>query len=138
MSVPMSTFRPRLEARNLNAYRDEEPELFKAIGRAIEGERARQIELIEEGKAVVQETRRWDDNKEYSCVMRSKEDAKDYRYFPDSRSAAGAHFRRVDRPHCEIHAGIRAGETGTLRGAVRTAAVRCGHSDRFQEAVRSL
>ena len=56
---------------------------FKAIGRAIEGERARQIELIEEGKAVVQETRRWDDNKEYSYAMRSKEDAKDYRYFPD-------------------------------------------------------
>ena len=54
---------------------------FKAIGRAIEGERARQIELIEEGKAVVQETRRWDDNKEYSYAMRSKEDAKDYRYF---------------------------------------------------------
>ena len=49
----------------------------------IEGERARQIELIEEGKAVVQETRRWDDNKEYSYAMRSKEDAKDYRYFPD-------------------------------------------------------
>ena len=57
---------------------------FKAIARAIEGERERQIELIEEGKAVTQETRRWDDNKEYSYAMRSKEDAKDYRYFPDS------------------------------------------------------
>lgn len=56
---------------------------FKAIARAIEGERERQIELIEEGKAVQQETRRWDDNKEYSYAMRSKEDAKDYRYFPD-------------------------------------------------------
>ena len=56
---------------------------FKAISRAIEGERARQIELIEEGKKVVQETRRWDDNKEYSYAMRSKEDAQDYRYFPD-------------------------------------------------------
>ena len=65
----------RTEMKNLNS--------FKAIGRAIEGERARQIELIEEGKAVVQETRRWDDNKEYSYAMRSKEDAKDYRYFPD-------------------------------------------------------
>ena len=43
----------------------------------------RLYELIEEGKAVVQETRRWDDNKEYSYAMRSKEDAKDYRYFPD-------------------------------------------------------
>ena len=66
----------RTEMKNLNS--------FKAIGRAIEGERARQIELIEEGKAVVQETRRWDDNKEFSYAMRSKEDAKDYRYFPDA------------------------------------------------------
>ena len=68
-------FGTRTEMKNLNS--------FKAIARAIEGERARQIELIEEGKAVVQETRRWDDNKEYSYAMRSKEDAQDYRYFPD-------------------------------------------------------
>lgn len=65
----------RTEMKNLNS--------FKAIARAIEGERARQIELIEEGKQVVQETRRWDDNKEYSYAMRSKEDAQDYRYFPE-------------------------------------------------------
>ena len=65
----------RTEMKNLNS--------FKAIAHAIEGERARQIELLEEGKAVVQETRRWDDNKEYSYAMRSKEDAQDYRYFPD-------------------------------------------------------
>ncbi len=65
----------RTEMKNLNS--------FKAISRAIEGERARQIELLEEGKKVVQETRRWDDNKEYSYAMRSKEDAQDYRYFPD-------------------------------------------------------
>ena len=45
--------------------RDEEPKLFSHAS-AIEGERERQIELIEEGKAVTQETRRWDDNKEYS------------------------------------------------------------------------
>lgn len=65
----------RTEMKNLNS--------FKAITHAIEGERQRQIELLEAGKAVVQETRRWDDNKEDSCAMRSKEDAKDYRYFPD-------------------------------------------------------
>lgn len=65
----------RTEMKNLNS--------FKAITRAIENERDRQIELLEEGKAVIQETRRWDDNKEYSYAMRSKEDAKDYRYFPD-------------------------------------------------------
>ena len=68
-------FGTRTEMKNLNS--------FKAIARAIEGERARQIELIEEGKKVVQETRRWDDNKESSHAMRSKEDAQDYRYFPD-------------------------------------------------------
>ncbi|MFI3201384.1 MAG: Asp-tRNA(Asn)/Glu-tRNA(Gln) amidotransferase subunit GatB, partial [Eubacteriales bacterium] len=73
--VGCETFGTRTEMKNLNS--------FKAIARAIEGERARQIELIEEGKSVVQETRRWDDNKEYSYAMRSKEDAKDYRYFPD-------------------------------------------------------
>ncbi len=69
------TFGTRTEMKNLNS--------FKAIARAIENERERQIELIEEGKSVEQETRRWDDNKEYSYAMRSKEDAKDYRYFPE-------------------------------------------------------
>ena len=73
--VGAEEFGTRTEMKNLNS--------FKAIARAIEGERERQIELIEEGKAVTQETRRWDDNKEYSYAMRSKEDAKDYRYFPD-------------------------------------------------------
>lgn len=68
-------FGTRTEMKNLNS--------FKAIARAIEGERERQIELLEEGKAVVQETRRWDDNKESSYAMRSKEDAQDYRYFPE-------------------------------------------------------
>ena len=73
--VGAEQFGTRTEMKNLNS--------FKAIARAIEGERKRQIELIEEGKKVVQETRRWDDNKESSHAMRSKEDAQDYRYFPD-------------------------------------------------------
>lgn len=73
--VGAAEFGTRTEMKNLNS--------FKAIARAIEGERARQIELIEAGEAVVQETRRWDDNKEYSYPMRSKEDAQDYRYFPE-------------------------------------------------------
>ena len=73
--VGAEQFGTRTEMKNLNS--------FKAIARAIEGERARQIELIEEGRLVIQETRRWDDNKEYSYPMRSKEDAHDYRYFPD-------------------------------------------------------
>lgn len=73
--VGSAKFGTRTEMKNLNS--------FKAIARAIEGERARQIELLEEGKEVIQETRRWDDNKEYSYAMRSKEDAQDYRYFPE-------------------------------------------------------
>ena len=56
---------------------------FKAIERAIEYECERQIDLIEGGGEVVQETRRWDDEKEYTYAMRSKEDAQDYKYFPD-------------------------------------------------------
>ena len=68
-------FGTRTEMKNLNS--------FKAIAHAIEGERERQIEILEDGGKVVQETRRWDDNKESSRAMRSKEDAQDYRYFPD-------------------------------------------------------
>ncbi|BCN29996.1 aspartyl/glutamyl-tRNA(Asn/Gln) amidotransferase subunit B [Anaeromicropila herbilytica] len=68
-------FGTRTEMKNMNS--------FKAIARAIEGERKRQIELLEYGKKVVQETRRWDDNKDTSFAMRSKEDAQDYRYFPE-------------------------------------------------------
>jgi aspartyl-tRNA(Asn)/glutamyl-tRNA(Gln) amidotransferase subunit B len=73
--VGATEFGTRTEMKNLNS--------FKAIARAIAGERERQIELLEDGKKVVQETRRWDDNKESSHAMRSKEDAQDYRYFPD-------------------------------------------------------
>jgi len=75
MEVGAKEFGTRTEMKNLNS--------FKAIARAIAGERQRQIELLEEGKKVIQETRRWDDNKEYSYAMRSKEDAQDYRYFPE-------------------------------------------------------
>ena len=73
--VGAAEFGTRTEMKNLNS--------FKAISHAIEGERARQIELLEEGRQVIQQTRRWDDNKESSYAMRSKEDAQDYRYFPE-------------------------------------------------------
>ncbi len=68
-------FGTRTEMKNLNS--------FKAISRAIEGETERQIDLLESGEKVIQETRRWDDAKGESYAMRSKEDAQDYRYFPD-------------------------------------------------------
>lgn len=68
-------FGTRTEMKNMNS--------FKAIAKAIETEAARQIEVLEEGRAVKQETRRWDDNKDASFAMRSKENAQDYRYFPE-------------------------------------------------------
>ena len=68
-------FGTRTEMKNLNS--------FRAISNAIEGEKNRQIDLIESGEKVVQETRRWDDTKGSSHAMRSKEDAQDYRYFPE-------------------------------------------------------
>ena len=73
--VGAKEFGTRTEMKNLNS--------FKAIARAIEGETERQIDLLESGQKVVQETRRWDDNKGESYAMRSKEDAQDYRYFPE-------------------------------------------------------
>lgn len=65
----------RTEMKNINS--------FKAIHNAIESEARRQQEIIEDGGRVVQETRRWDDSKGESHAMRSKEDAQDYKYFPD-------------------------------------------------------
>lgn len=65
----------RTEMKNLNS--------FRAVRRAIEKERERQIGLLEEGREVVPETRRWDDGRGCSFAMRGKEDARDYRYFPD-------------------------------------------------------
>jgi aspartyl-tRNA(Asn)/glutamyl-tRNA(Gln) amidotransferase subunit B len=56
---------------------------FRAITNAIENEAKRQIKLIENGEEVILETRRWDDIKMESYSMRSKEEAKDYRYFPE-------------------------------------------------------
>ncbi|MDR2753965.1 MAG: Asp-tRNA(Asn)/Glu-tRNA(Gln) amidotransferase subunit GatB [Oscillospiraceae bacterium] len=73
--VGATEFGTRTEMKNINSLR--------AIGRAIAAEAQRQIDLIEEGGAVAQETRRWDDDKALSYVMRSKEDAQDYKYFPE-------------------------------------------------------
>ena len=68
-------FGTRAEIKNVNS--------FKALQRAIEYEIDRQIELVEDGEEVVQETRLWDDNAGETRSMRGKEDAHDYRYFPE-------------------------------------------------------
>ena len=73
--VGQKEFGTRTEMKNMNS--------FKAIAHAIEGESRRQIEVLEEGGIVRQETRRWDDNKGASYAMRTKENAQDYKYFPE-------------------------------------------------------
>lgn len=65
----------RTEMKNINS--------FKAIERAIDYEASRQIDLLKNGLSIIQETRRWNDSKGISESLRSKVDAKDYRYFPD-------------------------------------------------------
>jgi len=68
-------FGTRAEIKNVNS--------FSALQRAIEYEIDRQIDIVEEGGQVVQETRLWDDNARETRSMRGKEDAHDYRYFPE-------------------------------------------------------
>jgi aspartyl-tRNA(Asn)/glutamyl-tRNA(Gln) amidotransferase subunit B len=65
----------RTETKNLNS--------FRSVERAIDYEIARQIDLLEHGHEIKQETRGWDDAKQKTISQRSKEDAHDYRYFPD-------------------------------------------------------
>ena len=65
----------KIEIKNMNS--------FSGVRRAAEYEIARQIEVLEEGGQLVQETRRWDDDAGITDSMRTKEDAHDYRYFPD-------------------------------------------------------
>ncbi len=68
-------FGTRTEMKNMNS--------FRSISRAIEYEANRQIEVLENGGEIVQETLRWDDVSGRTFPMRDKEDAQDYRYFPD-------------------------------------------------------
>jgi aspartyl-tRNA(Asn)/glutamyl-tRNA(Gln) amidotransferase subunit B len=68
-------FGTRTEMKNINSIR--------AIVRAVEGETVRQIEVITAGGKIEQQTRRWDDNKGTSKSLRGKEEANDYRYFPE-------------------------------------------------------
>ncbi len=70
--TPLGT---RAELKNINS--------FRAVERSIKYEADRQIDILESGGKVAQETRRWDDEKGQTFTMRSKEDSQDYRYFPD-------------------------------------------------------
>ena len=66
----------RAEVKNLNS--------FRSVERAADYEFHRQVEILERGEKVIQETRGWDDNKQRTSTQRSKEDAQDYRYMPDA------------------------------------------------------
>lgn len=70
-----TVFGTRTEMKNLNS--------FKSVTRAIEYEIKRQAEVLREGGVIIQETRKWDDAKGKNMTMRTKEEAQDYRYFPD-------------------------------------------------------
>ncbi|QSX08063.1 Asp-tRNA(Asn)/Glu-tRNA(Gln) amidotransferase subunit GatB [Alkalibacter rhizosphaerae] len=72
---PGEPFGTRTEMKNLNS--------FRALERAVEVESKRQIFEIERGNPIIQQTRKWDDDKGESYALRSKEEAHDYRYFPD-------------------------------------------------------
>ena len=72
---PGEPFGTRVEMKNVNT--------FSGAVRAIDYEAARQIEVLEAGGTISQETRRWDDAKGENVLLRSKEDAQDYRYFPE-------------------------------------------------------
>ncbi len=73
--IGTTTFGTRVEIKNLNS--------FRALERAIEYEAKRQVDAIEDGEEIVQETRTWDEEKQVTKSMRTKEEAEDYRYFPE-------------------------------------------------------
>ena len=75
VSRDSKTLGTRTETKNLNS--------FRAVEKAVEYEIDRQIERLEKGEKIVQETRGWDDAKQRTFSQRSKEEAHDYRYFPD-------------------------------------------------------
>ena len=101
----------RCEIKNMNSMR--------FIQQAIAYEAARQVEILEDGGAIVQETRLFDANRGETRSMRSKEEAHDYRYFPDPRPAAAGAGPRVDRA-----AGGRAARAAGRQARAHAVAVR--------------
>jgi aspartyl-tRNA(Asn)/glutamyl-tRNA(Gln) amidotransferase subunit B len=122
-------FGTRAEIKNLNS--------FRFVEKAIQYEVARQIELLESGGKVVQETRLYDSDKDETRSMRSKEEANDYRYFPDPDLLPV----QIDESFIEAvrHAAGAAGrQGGALRARLRLVGLRCGRAERKPRAGRVL
>jgi aspartyl-tRNA(Asn)/glutamyl-tRNA(Gln) amidotransferase subunit B len=88
----------------------------------------RQIELIEDGGKVVQATRLYDPDRKETREMRSKEDAQDYRYFPDPTCRRWS-SRRVDRARQGLDAGTAGRHARALRQRIRAAGIRRAGAD---------
>ena len=114
----------RCEIKNLNS--------FRFMQQAIEFEARRQIELIEDGGTVVQETRLYDPDRDETRSMRSKEDAMDYRYFPDPDLLPLEITAAVDRACARRTAGVAWRDARALRARVRAQRLRRPDIDGFQ------
>ena len=110
----------RCEIKNVNSIR--------FIGQAIEAEARRQIDIIEDGGAIEQETRLFDSAKGETRSMRSKEEAHDYRYFPDPTAAAGADAGLCRRSQ-EGLAGAARRQARPLRQGLQALGLRCRRVD---------
>ena len=123
-------FGTRAEIKNLNS--------FRFVEKAIQYEVARQIDLIESGGKVVQETRLYDSDKNETRSMRSKEEANDYRYFPDPDLLPveiDQHFIDAVRAH---PAGAAGREGREVRARLRPLGLRCRRVEREPRARRVL
>ena len=123
--VGTDAFGTRCEIKNLNSLR--------SLGRAIEYEMARQISLLESGGSITQETRHWDESAGRTDSMRSKEEANDYRYFPEPDLvplAPGARWQ------AEVRAGL--GPMPADRRAVLASALGRAPSDAETDQIHAV
>jgi len=129
-------FGTRTETKNLNS--------FKAIERSVEYEVKRQIELIERGEKIVQETRGWDEAKQKTISQRTKEDAHDYRYFPEPDvPPVVVTDEMMDKAGSELPAlppelRIKLREIGLPKGDIETLIARPELLEKFFEATQTL
>jgi aspartyl-tRNA(Asn)/glutamyl-tRNA(Gln) amidotransferase subunit B len=129
-------FGTRTETKNLNS--------FKAIERTVEYEVKRQIELIEKGETIVQETRGWDEAKQKTFSQRTKEDAHDYRYFPEPDvPPIVVTDEMMDKAQAELPAlppelRIRLREIGLPEGDIETLIARPELLEKFFEATQNV